>query len=89
MLAGLSTGGLADPGRNEDFILGARVPTRWVTSDPCLLNGDLAEDGVQWGSSKAVQEVEEVKIEALETEDKEMYAYVLAEEPTGLGGDEL
>lgn len=38
MLAGLSTGGLADPGRNKDFILGARVPRRWVSSDPCLLS---------------------------------------------------
>lgn len=35
MLVGLSTGGLADPGRNKDFILGARVPRRWVSSDPC------------------------------------------------------
>ena len=34
-------------------------------------SGDLAEDGVQSGSSEAVHEVEEVKIEALETEDKE------------------
>lgn len=73
MLAGWSTGGLADPGGNEDFILGARVPRRWVSSDPHLLNGDLAEDGVQWGSSEAVQEVEQVKTEALETEDKERY----------------
>lgn len=72
MLAGRSTGGLADPGRNEDFILGARVPRRWVSSDPHLLSGDLAEDGVQWGSSEAVQEVEQVKTEALET-DKERY----------------
>lgn len=71
MLAGQSTGGLADPGRNDDFILGARVPRRWVSSDPRLLGGDLAEDGVQSGSSEAVQEVEEVKTEALETEDKE------------------
>lgn len=42
-----------------------------MSPDPHLLSGDLAEDGVQSGSCEAVQEVEEAKTEALETEDKE------------------
>lgn len=37
MLAGTKHWGLADPGRSRDFILSARVPRRWVSSDPHLL----------------------------------------------------
>ena len=43
-----------------DFILGAGVPRRRVSWEPCVLSGDLAE----MGSGEGVQGLEEVKAEA-------------------------
>ena len=47
-------------GGNVDFILGAGVPRRRVSWEPCVLSGDLAE----MGSGEGVQGLEEVKTEA-------------------------